>query len=106
MASSYSDIVYSGILSTTLTSLSTTPASATFVCKGFWVSNSDSEGRKAEIQFDGKRYMPYLNDIPAGDVMNASPLDIPLLTTVNIKGRAEVATLMDYYIYGIEEVTT
>ena len=105
MASSYSDKVYSAVLTTTLATLSTTPASATFVMKGWWVSNSNAAGQKIEFQVDGKRYVPYQNDVPAGDTIQGSNLDIAVLAGKNMKARAEIATDLDIYIYGIEEVT-
>jgi hypothetical protein len=98
-----SDKVYSGTLTTSSVTVVTAAADTTFVMKGFWISNADSEGRKAEFLIDDKRLLPYVEDIESGDCILRDQLCIPVTTGKTIKVKGEVADDMDYYIWGVEE---
>jgi hypothetical protein len=98
-----SDKVYSGTLTTSSVTVVTAAADTTFVMKGFWISNADSEGRKAEFLIDDKRLLPYVEDIESGDCIIRDQLCIPVTTGKTIKVKGEVADDMDYYIWGVEE---
>lgn len=100
------DQVYSGTLTTGSVTVATQAANTTFVMKGFAISNANAADKKAELLVDDKRIIPYLKAIPTGDTLIRSDLNIPVTTTKTIKVKGEVATDMDYYIWGILEVTS
>lgn len=105
MAKTYSDQVYSGTLGTSSTTF-TVPAGTTFLLKGFVFSNANAADKKAELLIDGKRILPYVKPIPTGDALIRSDLNIPVAAGKVISVKGEVASDMDYYIWGVNEVTT
>lgn len=105
MAITRSDRVYSGTLSTTATTM-TIGASTTFIMQGFCISNANASDRKAELKIDSKRIFPYVKTIPTGDAIIQSGLNIPITTGKIISVKGEVASDMDYYIWGVDEVTS
>lgn len=105
MAKIYSDQVYSGTLATGGTTI-TIAASTTFVMKGFCFSNANAADKKAELLIDDKRILPYVKAIPTGDALIRTDLNIPVPATKTIKVKGEVANDMDYYIWGVNEVTS
>ena len=104
MAKTYSDQVYSGTLSTSSTTVATIAAGTTFILKGFMISNANAADKMAELLIDDKRVLPYVKPIPSGDCLVANNLHIPVATGLLIKAKGEVASDMDYYIWGINEV--
>ncbi len=106
MAKTYTDQVYSGTLTTSSTTIATIAANTTFIMKGFLISNSNAADKKAEILIDGKRILPYVKAIPTGDCLIRSDLNIPIATGKTIKVKGEVTSDMDYYIWGVNEVTS
>ena len=106
MAKTYSDQVYSGTLTTGGATAATIAAVTTFIMKGFCISNANAADKMAELLIDDKRILPYLKAIPTGDSLIRSDLNIPVATTKTIKVKGEVATDMDYYIWGVNEVTS
>jgi hypothetical protein len=98
-----SDVVYSGVLTTTEATVATIAANTTFIVKGFWISNSNSASQTAILKFDDKRMVPGTT-IPTHDSLVQDNLHIPLLTGKTIKITGSVNTDMDYYIWGIQEV--
>lgn len=106
MAKTYSDQVYPGTLTTSSVTVVTVGADTTFIMKGFVISNANSEDKKAELLIDDKRILPYVKPIPAGDSLIRSDLNIPITTGKTIKIKGEVADDMDYYIWGVNEVTS
>lgn len=106
MAKTYADQVYSGTLTTGSVTIATIGANTTFVMKGFAISNANAADKKAELLIDDKRILPYVNAIPTGDTLIRSDLNIPVATTKTIKVKGEVASDMDYYIWGVNEVTS
>jgi hypothetical protein len=100
----YSDQVYSGTLTTTETTVATIAANTTFVMKGFWISNSNAADKKAYLKIDDKRFVSG-RTIPSLDTLIQDSLNIPIQTGKTIKVTGEVATDMDYYIWGVNEVT-
>jgi len=106
LAKTYSDQVYSGTLTTSSVTVVTVAASTTFIMKGFVISNANAEGRTAELLIDDKRILPFVADVDSGDSLIVSDLNIPVATTKTIKVKGEVANDMDYYIWGINEVTS
>lgn len=105
MANIYTDQVYSGTLTTSSVTVATIAASTTFIMKGFAISNANAADKKAELLIDNKRIKPYVLAIPTGDTLIRSDLNIPVVTTKTIKVKGEVGTDMDYYIWGVNEVT-
>lgn len=106
MAKTYADQVYSGTLTTGSVTVATIAASTTFVMKGFAISNANAADKKAELLIDDKRILPYVKAIPTGDTLIRSDLNVPVATTKTIKVKGEVATDMDFYIWGVNEVTS
>ncbi|MCK9460651.1 MAG: hypothetical protein M0R80_13515 [Proteobacteria bacterium] len=106
MAKTYTDQAYSGTLATAGATAATIAASTTFVMQGFCISNANASARKAELLVDDKRILPYLMTIPAGDVLIRTGLNMPVTTGLTIKVKGEVNSDMDYYIWGINEVTS
>lgn len=106
MAKTYSDQVYSGTLATAEATIDTIAANTTFVMKGFIISNSNASDRKASLKIDDKRILPYVKPIPTGDALIRSDLNIAIATGKTIKLYGEVASDMDYYIWGVNEVTS
>jgi hypothetical protein len=106
MAKTYGDQVYGGTLSTVLSAILTAAANTTFILKGFCISNGDTVDRKVELQIDGKRVVPYIKPIPSGDSLIQCNLNIPITTGKAVSARGEVALLMDYYIWGVNEVNS
>ncbi len=106
MAKTYSDQVYSGTLTTSSAMAATVAASTTFIMRGFCISNANAADKKAELLIDDKRILPYSKAIPTGDSLIRSDLNVPVTTGKTIKVKGEVASDMDYYIWGVNEVTS
>jgi len=106
LTKTYTDQVYSGTLTTSSVTVATIAASTTFVMKGFAISNANAADKKAELLIDDKRIVPYSKAIPTGDTLIRSDLNIPVATTKTIKVKGEVIADMDYYIWGVNEVTS
>ena len=106
MAKTYSDQVYSGTLTTSSATVATIAASTTFIMKGFCISNANAADKKAELLIDDIRILPYVTPIPTGDSLIRSDLNIPVETTKTIKVKGEVASDMDFYIWGVNEVVS
>ncbi len=106
MAKTYSDQVYSGTLGTSSTTIVTVAASTVFIIKGIVISNSNAADKKAELLIDDKRILPFVKEIPSGDSLIICDLNIPVTTGKTIKAKGEVASDMDYYIWGINEVSS
>ena len=106
MAIARTDVVYSGTLATGGATILTVAASTTFVMMGFVISNANASAKKAELLIDDKRIVPYVKSIPSGDALIQTGLNIPVLTTKTLKVKGEVNTDMDYYIWGVNEVTS
>ena len=106
MAKTYSDQVYSGTLTTSSVTVATIAASTTFIMKGFCISNANAADKMAELLIDDIRILPYVTAIPTGDSLIRSDLNIPVETTKTIKVKGEVASDMDYYIWGVNEVVS
>lgn len=105
MAVTRTDKVYSGTLGTSETTVLTVASSTTFIIKGIWISNSNSGDKYAIVKVDDKRLVPS-TIIPSNDAIVLDNLHIPVVATKTIKVTGEVASDMDYYIWGIEEVTS
>jgi hypothetical protein len=106
MAKTYSDRVYSGTLTTGGATIATVGASTVFVIKGILISNANAADKKAEVLIDDKRIVPYVKPVPTGDVLLLTDLNIPVVATKTIKVKGEVNTDMDFYIWGVDEVTS
>jgi hypothetical protein len=106
MAKTYSDQVYSGTLTTSSVTVVTVAASTTFIMRGFCISNANAADKKAELLIDDIRILPYSKAIPMGDALIRSDLNIPVTTGKTIKVKGEVIDDMDYYIWGVNEVTS
>ncbi len=105
MAKTNSDQVYNGTLTTTETTVATIAANTTFLLKGIIISNANAADKYAIVKIDDKRIVsskpvPTKNSI----VLNFEG-GVPVLTGKTIKVTGEVATDMDYYIWGVNEVT-
>lgn len=100
------DKVYTGTLATTSTLIDTLAANTTFIMQGFAISNANAADKKAELLIDDKRFLPYLKAIPTGEALVRGGLNYPVTTGKTIKLKGEVAADMDYFIWGVNEVTT
>ena len=105
MAVTRTDVVYSGTLTTSEATVVTVASNTAFIIKGFWISNSNAESKYAILKIDDKRFVPSCY-VPAKDALIQDNLHIPVLATKTIKVTGEVATDMDYYIWGVQEVTS
>ena len=105
MAITRTDKVYSGTLTTSSVTAATIAANTTFIMKGFLISNANAADKKAELLVDDIRILPYVTAIPTGDAIRVI-MDIPVLTTETIKVKGEVASDLDYMIWGVQEVTS
>jgi hypothetical protein len=106
MAIVRADKIYSGTLTTTEVTIDTIGTNTTFVMKGFIISNSNAADKKASLKIDGIRILPYVKAIPTGDSLIRSDLEIPVVSGKTLKLYGEVASDMDYYIWGVNEVTS
>lgn len=104
MAKTYTDQVYSGTLTTGEVTVATIASNTTFIIKGFWISNSNAADKKATLKIDDKRFVA-TRPVPTLDTLVQDNLNIPVATGKTIKVTGEVATDMDYYIWGVNEVT-
>lgn len=105
MAKTYSDQVYSGTLDTSETTVATIATNTTFIMKGFWISNANASDQTVTIKIDDKRLIP-TKAIPTKDTLIRSDLNIPIATGGTIKAYGETTSDMDYYIWGVNEVTS
>ena len=105
MAITRTDKVYSGTLTTSESTILTVAASTTFIIKGFWVSNANAADKYAILKIDDKRILPS-TPVPTKETIIQDNLHIPVLATKTIKVTGEVASDMDYYIWGIQEVVS
>lgn len=100
-----SDVVYSGTLSTVEATIVTVAANTTFIMKGFWISNSNADDKYAILKIDDKRFVAS-RPVPTKDTLIQDNLNIPVTTGKTIKVTGEVDADMDYYIWGVSEVTS
>ncbi len=105
MAITRTDKVYSGTLTTIETTVVTVAANTTFIIKGIWISNSNGADKTATLKIDDKRFIPAC-PVPTKDTLIQDNLNIPVMTGKTIKVAGEVADDMDYYIWGVQEVTS
>ncbi len=105
MAITRTDVVYSGTLATNEATVATIAASTTFIMKGFLVSNANAADKYFTMKIDDKR-IAVTRAVPLKDTLIQDNLNIPVTTGKTIKMTGEVATDMDYYIWGISEVTS
>lgn len=105
MAKTYNDQVYSGTLATTETTIATIAVNTTFVMKGFWISNANAADQTVTFKIDDKRLIP-TKAIPTKDTIIRSDLNIAITTGKTIKLTGAVASDLDYYIWGVNEVTS
>lgn len=101
-----SDQTYSGTLATASATIATISASTTFIMEGFVISNANANARKAELLVGGIRIVPFVKTIPTGDALIQSGLNITVTAGKTIAMKGEVASDMDYYIWGVNEVTS
>lgn len=99
------DKVYSGTLSGSEDTVATIAASTTFIMKGFIISNANAAAKFFTMKINDKR-IAFSKSIATNDLYIQDSLLLPVLATQTIKITGEVATDMDYYIWGIEEVTS
>lgn len=106
MAISRSDQVYTGTLTAASATIATIAANTTFIMQGFAISNANAADKKAELLIDGKRFLPYMKPIPSGEALVRSGINYPVTTGLLIKLKGEVAADMDFFIWGVNEVTS
>lgn len=105
MAVTRTDQVYSGTLTTSEATIVTVAANTTFIIKGVWISNSNVADKYVTLKIDDKRFIPS-TAVPLHNTLIQDNLHIPVVAGKTIKITGEVATDMDYYIWGIQEVTS
>lgn len=107
MPKTYSDQVYSGTLGTVEATLATIAANTTFILKGIIISNSNAADKYANIKIDDKRIVPNKVVPTKNSIIITFPDGgLPIAAGKTIKGTGEVAADMDYYIWGVNEVTS
>ena len=106
MAKTYSDQVYEGTLTTSEATVATIAANTTFIMKGFAVSNNNAADKYFTLKIGTDTRLATEKVVPTKDTLIRGDLNIPVLTGKTIKITGEVATDMDYYIWGVNEVTT
>lgn len=106
MAVTRTDVVYSGTLATGGATVVTVAASTAYIINGIIISNANAAGQLAEVLVDDKRIIPYVKAIPTGEAIILTNLNIPVLATKTIKVKGAVNSDMDYYIWGVQEVTS
>lgn len=106
MAISRTDKVYTGTLTAASVTIDTIAANTTFIMQGFAISNANAADKKAELLIDNKRFLPYVKPIPTGDALVKSGMNYPITTGLTIKLKGEVAADMDFFIWGVNEVTS
>ncbi len=104
MAKTYTDKVYNGTLATTEATVDTIAANTTFLLKGIVISNANAADKYAIVKIDDKRIVSS-KPVPTKNSIVLSFDSLPVLTGKTIKVTGEVATDMDYYIWGVNEVT-
>ena len=105
MAITRTDKVYSGTLTTDETTVATIAANTNFIIKVFWISNSNAADKYAILKIDDKRFVAS-RPVPTKDTLIQDNLNIPVTAGKTIKVTGEVANDLDYYIWGVEEVTS
>lgn len=105
MAITRTDKVYSGTLATDEAIVATIAANTTFIMKGFWISNANAADKYAILKIDDKRFVSS-RPVPIKDTLIQDNLNIPVVAGKTIKVTGEVANDLDYYIWGVEEVTS
>lgn len=105
MAVTRTDVVYSGTLTTSEVTVVTVASNTAFIIKGFWVSNANAANKYFTLKIDDKR-LAVQRAVPTKDTLIQDNLHIPVLATKTIKVTGEVASDMDYYIWGVQEVTS
>lgn len=105
MAKTYTDQIYSGTLITTEATIATIATATTFVMKGFWISNANASDQTVTFKIDDKRLIPN-KAIPTKDTLIRSDLNIAITTGKTIKLTGAVASDLDYYLWGVNEVTS
>lgn len=105
MAVTRADKVYSGTLSGVEDTVATIAASTTFIMKGFFISNANAADKYFTFKVNGIR-LATTKAVPLKDSIVVDNLNLPVLTGQTIKITGEVAADMDYYVWGVEEVTS
>jgi hypothetical protein len=70
-----------------------------------WLSNANSSNAIALIKINDKRFMPNIS-VPYNDTIVQDNLQIPIQTGGTIKVSSDTANVVDYYIWGVNEVTS
>ena len=105
MAKTYTDKVYNGTLTTAETTVDTIATNTTFLLKGIVISNANAADKYATVKIDDKRIIAS-KPIPTKNSIVLTFDSLPVLTGKTIKVTGEVANDLDYYIWGVNEVTT
>jgi hypothetical protein len=71
------------------------------IIQGIFISNSNAVLKYALVKIAGIRFIPQ-HYIPSADCLTKSGLEIPLAATQKIAVKGEVASDMDFYIWGVE----
>lgn len=106
MAKTYSDQTYSGTLGTAEATLATIAANTTFIMKGIIISNSNAADKFANLKIDDKRIVPNKAVPTKNSIIITFDGGLPIGAGKTIKATGEVANDIDYYIWGVNEVTS
>ena len=103
----YTDQVYSGTLAAAEATIATIAENTTFIMKGILISNSNAADKFANIKVDDKRIVPNKAVPTKNSILITFPDGgLPIPTGKTIKATGEVANDLDYYIWGVNEVTS
>lgn len=102
MAKAYTDRKYAGTLTTTQITIPIAVGTK-FIPAGIIITNANAADKKAEIIWGITRLLPYVNSIDSGEFYQAENPLPPLLAGETIKLKGEVASDMDYVIWGLDE---
>jgi hypothetical protein len=105
LASTYTDQVYQGTLTTTEFEI-VIPQGSTFIMKGFFISNNSIADRYFTLKIGMDTRLAAEHPVPGKDTTIRDNLHIPITANEAIKIHGEVMDDMDYYIWGVLETSS
>jgi hypothetical protein len=110
LAKTYSHrLEFGSFVSTDLNAYIPVTASNTYIVKSIKIINDSTVDGRALLKVstsayssDAKTLLPFINNIPAGDVLDFGELNIPLIRYSVIWGAAD-STKFNYFVWGVNE---
>lgn len=103
MSKIYVDQSYQGTLTTEETVVTIIPDGATFIIKGFFVSNNNAEYKAFTMKIGNHTRLAANHPVRGNDTTIRDNLHIPLQSGAKIIVSSEIDEDMDYYIWGVME---